>query len=71
MTSIGIREISLAEADEVSAGSLLEAAAAGLAGVTAATRVAALAGAASGGTGAALVLLGGFAGGVALYYLTD
>ncbi|MEP9359878.1 hypothetical protein [Sphingomonas sp. KR3-1] len=64
--------LTIEDIDLVDGGSsVTEAFMAGVAGMSAARTVAALAGASSGGTGAAVVLVGGFAVGVALYYITD
>jgi hypothetical protein len=68
----GIVALEFNEIDAVGgSGEVQNVAAAALTGASAARVVAGLAGAASGGTGAAVVLLAGAALGVAAYYLTD
>jgi hypothetical protein len=66
-----MRELTLCEVELVDGGSFGGAMAAGGAGASAAATIAWLAGAPTGGVGAAAVVVGGFLGGVALYYLTD
>ena len=66
-----IEDLNFAEIELVDGASAGEAILAGVAGMAASSRVAALAGVASGGSAGAAVLLGGFALGVALYYITD
>ena len=70
--NFGIVELNFDEVDCVGgAGELAEVVASGLAGAAATTTVAAIAGASTAGTAGAVIVLGGFIGGVALYYLTD
>lgn len=66
-----MQAMTLAEANTVSAGNLEGALNAGLAGVGGTGAIAMMAGVGTAGVGAAAVVVGGFIGGVALYYLTD
>ena len=67
-----MRDLTMSEVDFVAGnGEFANVMAAGTAGAAASTAVAVFAGTFTAGAGAAAVFLGGFAGGVALYYLTD
>ena len=67
-----MRDLTVNEIEFVAGnGEFANVVAAGAAGAAASTAVAVFAGTFTMGAGAAAVFLGGFAGGVALYYLTD